>query len=323
MGIFISTFIFLIFKHLINKSILKNDKSEAILLKYDELFRQRIIMILMAGSLLLTAAGVAISRGVFFKELMLVDRYLLYSVVSIGVVYLLFIMFSEGRIRQVIGIISLPLSLIFCLHSYYKAIPQVLFYERSHEADIYDLKHHRTTNNKMFGFSPQSLALFEESLQRKIYQFPKSRFDTLENILAKPLDNQSFKNINLNFSFLNKVNEVYGGVKISYFNNQDFYLSEKDFDNTFFVVLKNEQTGETFLIYPQRPCLIRKDFLRTHHLFSPGFVTMIQQDCVKRGYYRIGLLVFENEKADLRYTQQYTRIENTKMIDWMQSFGYY
>lgn len=323
MGLFISAFIFLIFKHFIHKSILKNDKIEVILLKYDKLFRQRIIMILMAGSLLLTATGVAISRGIFFKELMLVDRYLLYSVVSIAVVYLLIIMFSEGKIRRIIGIISLPLSLFFCLHSYYKAIPQVLFYERSHEADIYDLKHHRTTNNKMFGFSPQSLALFEESLKRKIYQFPKSRFDTLENILAKPIDSQLFKTINLDFSFANEINDVYGGVKISYFNNPNFYLSEKDFDNTFFVVLKNEKTGEVFLIYPQRPSPLRKDFLRTYKLYSPGFITMIQQDCVKRGNYRIGLLVFENEKADLRYTQQYTRIENTKMIDWMQSYGYY
>ncbi len=277
----------------------------------------------MAFSLLFTAAGVAISRDVFFKELMLADRYLRYSVISIGGVYLLFIMFSEGKIRRIIGIISLPLSLIFCVHSYDKAIPQVLFYERSHEADIYDLKHHRTTNNKMFGFSPQSLALFEESLRNNIYQFPKSRIDALENILYQPIDNQASKNIKLNFSFLNKVNDVYGGVKISSFNNHDFYLSEKYFENTFFVVMKNEKTGDVFMIYPQRPSLILKDFLRNRQLFSPGFVTMIQQDCVKRGNYRIGLLVFENGKTDLRYTQQYTRIENTKMIDWMQSYGYY
>lgn len=323
MGLFIAVFILLIFKHLINKSIFKNNKSEAILLKYDELFRKRIIMVLMAGSLLFTAAGVAISRGVFFKQLMLVDRYLLYSVVSIAVVYLLFIMFSEGKVRRVIGIVSLPLSLIFCLHSYYKAIPQVLFYERSHEADIYDLKHHRTTNNKMFGFTPQSLALFEESLRRKIYQFPKSRFDTLENDLAKPITNQLFKKVNLDFSFANEVNDVYGGVKILYFNNAYFYLSEKNADNTFFVMLKNEETGKVFLIYPQRPPTLRKDFLRNRQLFSLGFTTMIQQDCVKKGNYRIGLLVFENERANLMYTQQSIQVDNTKMIDWMQSFGYY
>lgn len=322
-GLFMSTFIFLIFKHLVYKTVSKNDKNEDILLKYHNLFRQRIIMVLMAVSLLLTAMGVAISRGIFFKELMLVDRYLLYSVVSIGVVYLLFIMFTEGKIRQAIGIIALPLSLIFCLHSYYKAIPQVLYYERSHEADIYDLKHHRTTNNKMFGFSLQSLALFDESLRRKIYQFPASRFDTLENILSQPVDNQSSKNINLKFSCFNKVEDVYGGVKIIYFNNQDFYLSEEGCENTFFVVLKNEQTGEAFLIYPQRPSPLRKDFLRSYQLFSSGFTTMIQQDCVKKGTYRVGLLVFENKKANLRYTQQYVRIDNTKMIDWMQSFGYY
>jgi hypothetical protein len=323
LGLFIASFIFFIFKHLSQKPFFKNEKREAILLKIDNLFRLRIVMILMAGSLLLTAIGVAISRGIFFKELMLVDRYLLYSVVSIGVIYLLFIMFTEGRIRLIIGIVSLPLSLIFCSHSYYKAIPQVLFYERSHQADIYDLKHHRTTNNKMFGFTPQSLALFEESLQRKIYQFPKSRFDALEKFLAKPMDSQSFKNTKLNFSFQNKVIDVYGGVKISYFYNDDFYLSEKYYGNTFFVVLKNKLTNESFLIYPHRPCLTLGDFFRNHQQFSTGFVTTVQQDCVKKGNYRIGLLVFENEKANLRYTQKYIRIENTKMIDWMQSFGYY
>jgi hypothetical protein len=89
------------------------------------------------------------------------------------------------------------------------------------------------------------------------------------------------------------------------------------------VVLKNVKTGDVFMIYPQRPSLILKDFLRNRQLFSPGFVTMIQQDCVKRGNYRIGLLVFENGNTDLHYTQQYIRIKNTKMIDWMQSFGYY
>ncbi len=39
MGLFIFAFILLIFKHLIHKSILKNDKSDVILLKFDELFR--------------------------------------------------------------------------------------------------------------------------------------------------------------------------------------------------------------------------------------------------------------------------------------------
>ena len=322
-GLFISIFIFLIIKHLFKKMILKNNKSEAILLKYDEMFRQRIIMILMAGSLLLTATGVAISRGVFFKELMLVDRYLLYSVVSIGVVYLLFIMFSEGKIRRVIGIIALPMSLIFCLHSYYKAIPKVLYYEHSHEADIYDLKHHRTTNNKMFGFTPQSLSLFEESLNRQIYQFPESRFDTLEDILSKPIDNQYINQEDISFQFANKTHEVYGGTKILYFNNHDFFLPENGLHNTFFVVLKNEKNNETYLIYPQRPTLIRKDFLINHRLFSQGFTTMIQQDCVKKGRYRIGLLIFENGNAYLRYTQQSIDIDNTKMIDWMQTFGFF
>lgn len=322
-GLFISIFIFLIIKHLIKKSVFKNNKSEAILLKYDEMFRQRIIMILMAGSLLLTAVGVAISRGVSFKELMLVDRYLLYSVVSIGVVYLLFIMFSGGKIRKLIGSIALPMSLIFYLHSYFKAIPQVVYYQRSHEADIYDLKHHRTTNNKMFGFNPKSLSLFEESLNRKIYQFPESRFDSLEDILSKSIDNQYVKKGNISFQFANKIHEVYGGTKILYFNNHDFFLPENGLHNTFFVVLKNEKNNETYLIYPQRPTLIRKDFLINHSLYGTGFTTMIQQDCVMKGKYRIGLLIFENGNAKLKYTQQSIEVDNTKMIDWMQTFGFF
>lgn len=322
-GVFVSIFFYFIIKHLFNKTDLTNNESQEILLKYDELFRQKIIMILMANSLLLTAVGVAISRGVFFKELMLVDRYLLYSVVSICVVYLLFIMFSDGKIRKIIGIIALPLSVIFYLHSYYKAVPQVMYYQRSHEADIYDLKHHRTTNNKMFGFTPQSLLLFEETLQRKIYEFPESRFDTLENILSQPIDNQYFKQEDISFKFANKTHDVYGGTRILYFNNHDFFLSENDSRNTFFVVLKNEQNNDTFIIYPERPTLIRKEFLINQRLFSTGFTTMIQQDCVKKGRYRIGLLVFENGNADLKYTSHSINVDNTKMIDWMQTFGFF
>jgi hypothetical protein len=322
-GIVLLTFIILIIKHLYKKSILNDPLSEAVLLKYDDIFRQRIIMILMAGSLLLTAVGVAISRGVYHKKVMIVDRYLLYSVVCIAVVYLLFIMFSEGKIRKTIGFIALPLSLIFCWHSYYKATPQVLYFERSHEADIYDLKHHRTTNNKMFGFLPKPLDLFEETLRRKIYEFPKSRFDTIEDILSKPIDNQTGKNLNLKFTHRDDIQNVYGGVKVKYFLNQDFYLPENDAGNTFFTVLKNEKNNDSFLIYPHRSPALRNDYLLKNQLFSNGFTTMIQQDCVKRGRYRIGLLIFENGKIDLKYTQESIDIDNTKMIDWMQTLGYF
>jgi hypothetical protein len=322
-GIVLLSFIILIIKHLYKKSILNDPQSEAILLKYDDIFRQRIIMILMAGSLLLTAVGVAISRGIYHKGVMMVDRYFLYSVVSIAVVYLLFIMFSEGKIRQIIGIIALPLCVLFCWHSYYKATPQVLYFERSHEADIYDLKHHRTTNNKMFGFLPKPLDLFEETLRRNIYQFPKSRFDTIEDILSKPIDNQASNNLNLKFIHSSEVQNVYGGVKIKYFFNKDFFLSENDAGNTFFIVFKNEKNNDSFLIYPQRSPALRRDYLLENQLFSNGFTTMIQQDCIKRGRYRIGLLIFENRKFDLKYTQESIDIDNTKMIDWMQTLGYF
>lgn len=76
-------------------------------------------------------------------------------------------MFIKRKIRVIIGITSIPLSMFFSLYSYQKAISQVLFFEHSLEADIYDLQHYRTTNNKMFGFLPYSLDLFEESLRRK------------------------------------------------------------------------------------------------------------------------------------------------------------
>jgi hypothetical protein len=322
-GIVLLSFIILIIKHLYKKSMLNDPQSESILLKYDDIFRQRIIMILMAGSLLLTAVGVAISRGASHKNVMMVDRYFLYSVVCIAVVYLLFVMFFEGKSRQIIGAIALPLSVLFCWHSYYKATPQVIYFERSHEADIYDLKHHRTTNNKMFGFLPKPLDLFEETLRRKIYEFPKSRFDTLEGILSKPINIHASKDLNLKFTHTSEVQNVYGGVKVKYFFNHEFYLSENNAENTFFIVLKNKKNNEVYLIYPQRSNAFKKDFLLHNQIFSNGFTTMIQQDCVKRGRYSIGLLLFENGKIDLKYTQESIDIDNTKMIDWMQTLGYF
>lgn len=313
----------LVFKNLYKNSFIKYPKIETKLLKLDIIFKQRITMIMMAGSLLLTAVGVAISRGVFHQTIMLVDRYYLYSVITIAVVYLLIIMFTEGKIRMVIGIISLPLSIFFSLYSYQTAISQVLFFEHSLEADIYDLRHHRTTNNKMFGFSPTSLDLFEESLRRKIYQFPKSRFDTLENLLSEPINNQGISKLNLQFSFSKELQKVYGGVRILHINNQGFYLSENNSQNIFFIVLKNRQNNDSYIIYPQRSNALRSNFWSKYQIFTYGFTTMIQQDCVKKGMYSIGLLIFENGKANLKYTRQSIDIDNTKMIDWMQTLGYF
>ena len=322
--LFIFSILFLlIFKKLYKNLFLKYPKIEATLLKLDIIFRQKITMIMMAGSLLLTAVGVAISRGVFHQSIMLVDRYVLYSVITIAVSYLLIIMFTVGKIRFIIGIISLPLSMFFCLHSYQTAIPQILFFEHSLEADTYDLQYHRTTNNKMFGFLPRSLDLFEETLQRKIYKFPESRFDTLEILLSIPIDNQRISKLNLQLSFTQELQKVYGGVKIVYINNHDFYLTENNSKNIFFIVLKNKQNNETYLIYPQRSYALRENFWNQPRLFSAGFSTMIQQDCVKRGMYSIGLLIFENGKANLKFTEKSINIDNTKMIDWMQTLGYF
>ena len=305
------------------KLFLKYPKAEAIILKLDSIFKQKITMIMMAGSLLLTAVGVAISRGIFHQGVMLVDRYVLYSVITIAVVYLLVIMFTEGKTRVVLGVISLPLSMLFSLLSYRTAIPQVLYFEHSLEADIYDLKHYRTTNNKMFGFLPNTLDLFEESLRRKIYQFPQSRFDELESLLSKPINDQETNRLDLQFSFTKEVQKVYGGVKILYINNHDFYLSENNVEDTFFVVLKNKKNNESYLIYPQRNSILRTNFLSHPQIFSPGFTTMIQQDCVKKGMYSIGLLIFKNGVADLKFTKQSINVDNTKMIDWMQTLGYF
>ena len=58
-------------------------------------------------------------------------------------------------------------------------------------------------------------------------------------------------------------------------------------------------------------------------MFSTGFTAMIQQDCVKKGKYRIGLLIFVNDQANLTYTNQSIEVDNTKMIDWMQTFGFF
>jgi hypothetical protein len=319
----LTVFIMLTIKHIYKKLILKNKKSEAILLKYDEVFRQRIIIILMAGSLLLTALGVAISRGIFQDGVMLVERYFLYSVVSIGVTYLLAIMLTEGRFRMLVGIVALPLSLLFCWHSYYRATPQVIYFEKTHEADIYDLKHHRTTNNKMFGFNAETLTLFEKALARKIYSFPANRFDTLENKLTQSLINQSELLPQFIFKQTNENIEVYGGVKVIHFYHEKFTLSQTDSGNTFFVVLKNENNNDVYLIAPLRFSSLRKDFLVKNLFFGSGFSFVIQQDSVKKGRYRIGLLIFEDGKTELRYTSNIVNIDNTKMIDYLQQFGFY
>jgi hypothetical protein len=322
-GSVLLVFTILILSHVFKKNVLKSEKSREVLLKFDEICRQRIIMILMAGSLLLTAVGVAISRGIFFNGIMIVDRYMLYSVVSIGIVYLLLIMFTEGRVRQIIGILSIPLSIIFCWNAYYKNTSQVVYFKNSHEADIYNLKHQRTTNNKMYCFTPEVLALFEETLKRKIYLFPSSRFDALEETLSQIPDSKSISSKSFNFSVSSQIQNVYGGVKNIYIHNQDFQIPQTPASNTFFVVLKNESSNHSYLICPSIPIPIRKDYLLKNYRFGTGFIAMIAQDGTPKGLYRIGLLTFINGQPNLQYTKAFINVDNTKLIEWMQTFGYY
>ena len=322
-GIITFVFIALIIKHIFKKNVLKNARSEAILLEYDELFRQRIIIILMAASLLLTATGVAISRGVFQKGVMLVERYYLYSVISISIVYLLVIMLTSKKIRLIVGIVAMPISLFFCWHSYYQATPQVIYFEKTHEADIYNLKHHRTTNNKMFCFDSKTLTLFEKSLSRKIYNFPPNRFDNLELLLNQPVTKLTSENLPYKFTQTSQIIDVYGGVKILNFHNETFCLTDSSNDDTFFIVLKNENNNDSYLIAPYRYPSFRKDFLVNYKPFSVGFSWMIQQDSVKKGRYRIGFLIFEDGKYSLKFTSNSIDVDNTKMIDYLQQSGFY
>jgi hypothetical protein len=167
------------------------------------------------------------------------------------------------------------------------------------------------------------LALFEEALKRKIYQFPSSRFDTLEKNLSQIPDSNNISNTFFNFSVSTQIQNVYGGVKNIYIHNQDFQIPQTLSSNTFFVVLKNESSNHTYLICPYIPIPIREDYLFKNYRFGAGFIAMIAQDGTPKGLYRIGLLTFIDGRANLQYTQAVINVDNTKLIEWMQTFGYY
>jgi hypothetical protein len=175
----------------------------------------------------------------------------------------------------------------------------------------------------MFGFSAETLSLFEKSLARKIYNFPASRFDSLKDKLAQPSINQGDVLPSLEFKQTEENINVYGGVRVIHFYNEKFMLSQSNEENTFFIVLKNEENNETYLIAPFRFAAFRKDFMFKNQVFGSGFSFVIQQDSVKKGRYRIGLLIFENGKTEIKYTDNLINVNNTKMIDYLQQFGFY
>ncbi|MGY8712082.1 hypothetical protein RAD16_40705, partial [Bradyrhizobium sp. 18BD] len=154
------------------------------------------------------------------------------------------VLFTKENVRKTIGIIALPLSLIFCWHSYYTALPQVLNFQLAHEADIYDLKFHRTTNTKMFTFEPTTLGLFEKTLKRGIYKFPSSRFDTLENKLSKTVDVNTLLDSSLKFTIERDTIPAYGGVRVIHIRNTKLNVSENNCQNTYFMVLRNEDNND-------------------------------------------------------------------------------
>ncbi|TNV71564.1 hypothetical protein FGO68_gene16340 [Halteria grandinella] len=323
MGIILSGYCIIVLRRMIGTKITLNEKVQNYLNQLDELYQNKSAFVMLAGSMLMTAVGVTISRGVHFSGVMVVERYLIYSVVCIAIGYMLLILFTKGKARAVIGIIMLPLSLIFCWHSYYTALPQVLNFQLAHEADIYDLKYHRTTNTKMFTFEPTTLGFFEKTLKRGIYKFPPSRFDSLENKLSKAVDNNTVVDSSFQFTIERDTLPVYGGVRVIHVRNKKFNVSEKSCKNTYFMILKNVDNNEIYLVYPFRNTLSMGGYFRTGNRFDKGFDALLHQDSVKRGRYRIGFLIFENGATKLQYTDKIIDVDNTKLIEWMQQYGFY
>lgn len=312
-----------VLKRMIGSKVKLSENIENSLNKLDKVYENKSAIVLMACSLLMTAVGVTISRGVYFTGVMVVERYLIYSVVCIATGYLLLVLFTKENVRKTIGIIALPLSLIFCWHSYYTALPQVLNFQLAHEADIYDLKFHRTTNTKMFTFEPTTLGLFEKTLKRGIYKFPSSRFDTLENKLSKTVDVNTLLDSSLQFTIERDTIPAYGGVRVIHIRNTKLNVSENNCQNTYFMVLRNEDNNDIYLVYPFRNTLSMGGYFRTGNRFDKGFDALLHQDSIKRGFYRIGFLIFENGKTKLQYTDKIIEVDNTKLIEWMQQYGFY
>lgn len=256
--------------------------------------------------LLFTGLCVAWTRGI--PEFAIVQRYMIYSVMNLVILYTLILIISPIKYRILIGLSGILIGIIsqFCAHLY--CVSDIIYSRNSFWSDVYNLKNHRHVGGKIETMNNALCKqLFNDALQTKIYRFPQIPIpDSNEKLLKiqNPIIDST-----TTFTFQKDTLESYSGILITSIFNDKVTLDESHPDNSFYIALKDGKTNQIHLM-PTRPTpnLNRRQFLKNGNQFNQGIQGLVYEDNVAPGKYIIGLLTIQNQSVSLTFTNKEVEI---------------
>ncbi len=263
--------------------------------------------------LLGTALGTAWTRG--GENFFAAPRYLIYSVMSIIVLYVMLILLLPGAYKKMICLLGILAGLVFQIDSYLYIIPDVVGFRNSLWADVYNLQTHTHVNGKVESFNnPIIVAYFKESLARGIYKFPKVPIPATREDLLKienPVVNTTDK-----FVIHRDTLHVYSGVLRTFISNDRIRLNEANHLNCIYIALKDTARNTIHLVAVKpAPNYNRKRLLTKLNHFEQGFTAVVYAENVPAGWYKIGVLSVLNSVPDLYFTDKIVEIRKIDKIE--------
>ncbi|KAA6441726.1 hypothetical protein FEM33_00180 [Dyadobacter flavalbus] len=258
-----------------------------------------LVIFFTAVSFVITAAGAAISRG-HNSITLIVDRYEVYSVLVVAMVYCLVLFSFRGSWRNYFLLVSIPLSFLYCAYMHWNYIPVVAHWQNSLQTDVYMLQKNQTIQGKLYPFTKKGAEQFEVALQAGIYQFPQTIFTKVGNRIDADASRHVHKD--LKFRFNSKILPAYGGVHYYQIISEDIVHPET---SEIYLILRSVSKNKTYILSPEwNRNQGYMSFLKMKKQYSSGFTAHIFQDTTEPGDYNIGIVTIKDDDIDIVYGSQ-------------------
>jgi hypothetical protein len=302
----------------------KNTLRTSVLNKLPSLKNPSFSALLFFGlSVMLTAVGVALSRGVD-KEVMIVDRYMVYSVVALGCTYALLTVLIPNQWRKYWLVVALLGATFYNQYLYWYYTPEVAWWRQSLVADAFDLKHYDSVQGKLFPFGIDGPKPLHDAIQQGIYKFPTTELTPHEREILAPLTPDMQIDSTLRFRRSTGKLDAYDGVPIDYIHLDSIRRPVADIGEGIYLILKGETNERTYVAAPQ---WFRWEgymaFLYDKGDYRGGFTAAIYQSNLVQGRYRLGLLTLKDRAASLRYSPDFFVVPDSPAMEVLRKKGYY
>lgn len=259
----------------------------------------KLVIFFTAVSFVITAAGAAISRGQNSSTL-IIDRYEVYSVLIVAMVYCLLLFSIRNSWRNYFLLLSIPFSFLYCAYMHWHYGPVVAHWQNSLQTDVYMLQKNQTIQGKLYPFTEKGAEQFQDALQAGIYQFPKTIFTKVDNRIDADANRHVDKN--LKFRFNSKILPAYGGVYYYQIISKDIVHPEA---SELYLILKSVSKDKTYILSPEwNRNQGYMSFLKMRKQYNSGFTVNIFQDTTEPGNYHVGIMTIKDADVEIVYGSQ-------------------